>query len=138
MDLVGEKKSKLFAADGAFYFEIPGMKGNVRFIGFPIPLSFACTVRNSQASTLNAVSVGRMRKKGSHPEFLYLAISRARSLDTLFLFENISNEEIACSSSGPSRELDDELDRLRKLKYSTINILCKASPQDSKLHYAKT
>lgn len=109
------------------------MKKNIRFIRFPICFSSACTVYNAQGSTFEAVSVGRMRSRGSQAESLYVAISRARSIDTVFLLENISDVDISHFSKGSSNELDTELERLRTIEFSTINQVCAAFPSNSKL-----
>ncbi len=53
-------------------------------------------------------------------------MSRVKTIDTLFLLEDISDSDIAHFSQGPSGELDKELDRIRRLESSTIEELCTA------------
>ncbi len=52
-------------------------------------------------ATFNAVSIAGMPTHGSRPESLYVAMSRAKTIDTSFLLENISESDLAHFIQGP-------------------------------------
>lgn len=84
------------------------MKRNVCFPEFPIRLAASCTVYKAQGATFNSISVVKMKSHGIHPESLYVAVSRERSVDSLYLLENISDEYIFYFGRGPSNLLYKE------------------------------
>ena len=102
----GNKDSELCDGESALSFEIPNMKRNARLIWFPVRFSAACTVLNAQGYTFEAVGIAKMRSHGSQLESRYVAILRAKFLNTLFLLENMSDEDIANFSKGPSQDFE--------------------------------
>lgn len=136
-DLGDEKGSEFGDGDGRLSFEMPGFKRNISFTEFPLRIAICCTVHNAQGLNFQAVAVARMRNSGNQAESIYVALSREQSIEIKFLLEGILDEDIARFSRGPAKELDEELERLRNIENDTIEDLCRAFQDDSKLQSAQ-
>ena len=77
-----------------------------------------------------------MHTDGIRPELLYVAVPRAKTSDTVFLLENVSESDIVNYIQGPSEELRNDVDRLRRIERSGIKELYTAFSFDSKLFKA--
>ena len=114
-----------FDGDGAISFELPASKRNIRLLGLPIRCAASCSVHNAPGLTFNSASIARMCCHGSRPNSLHVATSRARSIQTLFILEDIPAKDIIHLSCGPSTELDEELEQLRDIERKKYIICAK-------------
>ena len=124
--------------DGPLPFEISGNRRDGRFTGLRFRVAVSCAVHNAQGSKFNEVTIGRMHKHGSQFESLFVAISGTKTAYTLFFLEEMSDEDILQLSRSPSIDLYLEMERLRKIEASSINLLCAAFANDPKLQAAQT
>jgi hypothetical protein len=100
---------------------VPNMNAKLDLMleSFPLSPMFACTGHKTQAKTMAGIIISSFENlpKG----WLYVALSRTRSLDDIFLTQPVTLKLL--SNSGPSDAVTTEMDRLKKLHSETVERL---------------
>jgi hypothetical protein len=113
-----------------------GQSAKVKFEGFPLTPMFACTGHKTQAKTMDSLTLGDT--KGAKSGWLYVVLSRTRTLNTIHLMKAITGQDLV--KAGPNPEVKVEHARLAELHNQTVASLKATSsfimsvPMSSNLH----
>jgi hypothetical protein len=110
----------IFPIKPSIRVRIPGRQQHFNVIveSFPITPMFACTGHKVQGKSMSKLIVGNVDTKMRG--WLYVVLSRARTLDGLYLMERITLH--ALKQAAPTSAQRQELDRLQAIHVSTVAI----------------